>query len=66
MTLDDIAQQLVITVSGLALKVRLERVLAELSSYSPELVTDWEIRDEKGDVLFSLQQFGVIPPREVI
>jgi subtilisin family serine protease len=66
MTLDDIAQQLVITVSGLALKVRLERVLAELSSYSPELVTDWEIRDEKGDVLFSLQQFEVIPPREVI
>lgn len=66
MTLDDIAQQLVITVSGLALKARLERVLAELSSYSPELVTDWEIRDEKGDVLFSLQQFGVVPPREVI
>ena len=66
MTLDDIAQQLVITVSGLALRARLERVLAELSPYSPELVTDWEIRDEKGEVLFSLQQFGVVPPREVI
>jgi subtilisin family serine protease len=66
MTLDDIAHQLVITVSGLALKARLERVLAELGAYSPELVTDWEIRDEKGDVLFSLQQFGVVPPREVI
>jgi subtilisin family serine protease len=66
MTLDDIAQQLVITVSGLALRARLDDVLADLSPYSPVLVTDWEIRDEKGDVLFSLQQFGVIPPREVI
>jgi len=66
MTLDDIAQQLVITVSGHGLKARLERVLAELSEYSPEFVTDWEIKDEKGEVLFSLQQFEVVPPQEVI
>ena len=66
MTRDEIARQLVITASGPARKARMERVLSELSDYSPELVTDWEIRDEKGEVLFSLVQFEVVPPREVI
>ena len=66
MTRDEIARQLVFTVSGPAVKVRTERILSELSDYSPELVTDWEIRDEKGEVLFSLVQFEVVPPREVI
>lgn len=66
MTLDDIAQQLVITVSGSERKARLDRVLAELSHCSPELVTEWAIEDEKGEVLLSLQQFEVIPPQEVI
>jgi serine protease len=66
MTRDEIARQLVITASGLALKARMERVLAELRDYSPELVTDWEIRDENGEVLFSLLQFEVVPPREII
>jgi subtilisin family serine protease len=66
MTRDEIARQLVITAGGPARKARMERVLAELSEYSPKLVTDWEIKDEKGDVLFSLLQFAVVPPREVI
>jgi subtilisin family serine protease len=66
MTRDDIAQQLVITVSGHGLKARLERVLAELREYSPEFVTDWEIKDEKVEVLFTLEQFEIVPPREVI
>jgi hypothetical protein len=66
MTRDDIAQQLVITISGHALKVRLERVLADLSDYSPVFVTDWEIKDEKVEVLFTVEQFEVVPPREVI
>lgn len=66
MTRDDIAQQLVITVSGSEREARLESVLAELSDYSPEFVTDWEIKDEKIEVLFTLEQFEVLPPREVI
>jgi subtilisin family serine protease len=66
MTRDEIARQLVITASGLSIKARMARVLSELSDYAPELVTDWEIRDEKGEVLFSLVQFEVVPPREVI
>lgn len=66
MTRADIARQLVITVRGSHRRAMLERVLAELRAYSPELVTDWEIEDDKGEVMFSLQQFAVMPPREVI
>jgi subtilisin family serine protease len=66
MTLHDIAQQLVITVSGPKRKARLESVLKELGKYSPKFVTEWEIEDEKGEVLFSLQQFKVVPPPEVL
>ena len=66
MTRNDIAHQLVITVSGPAGQARLERVLVEFSAYSPKFVTEWEIRHEKAEMLFSLQQFAVVPPREVI
>jgi len=66
MTRDDIAQQLVITISGPERKARLENVLKELSAYSPTFITDWEITDEKPEVLFTLEQFEIIPPREVI
>ena len=66
MTLNDIAHQLVITVGGPAREARLARLLEELSPYSPEVVTDWEIRGEQGDVMFSLQQFAIVPPQEVI
>ena len=66
MTLDDIAQQLVITVSGPQPRALLEKVLKELSQYSPKFVTEWAIEDEKGESIFSLQQFKVVPPQEVV
>ena len=66
MTSADIAQQLVITVRGSEREARLKSVLAELSDYSPKFVLDWEIKDEKGEVLFTLEQFEIVPPREVI
>jgi Subtilase family len=67
MDADDVAQQLVITVSGPDRRSRLERVLRALDGYSPELVTDWEVESERGNPrLMSLQQFGVIPPGDVI
>ena len=66
MTLNDIAHQLVITVGGSAREARLARLLEELRLYSPESVTDWEIKGEQGEVMFSLQQFAIVPPEEVI
>ena len=66
MTRADIAQQLVLTVKGPERAARLARVLEELNRYSPKLVTNWVIEDEKGKVLLSLQQFEIIPPKDVI
>ena len=66
MTLDDIARQLVITVRGTTCNLGWSACSRSSAHYSPELVTDWEIKDEKGEVLLSLQRFEVLPPREVI
>jgi len=63
---EDIARQLVIIVDDSEPHGRLEFVLQQLAPYSPKLVTGWELKPGKGEVLVRLYQFDILPPQEAI
>ena len=64
--MNDIANQIVISVSDRAPQRRLDHVLGALAPYCPEVTAGWSIDPEVEETLVSLVEFETVPPPELI